>query len=247
MSDYLIHFNKNHDKRGQFTYGDGDRDGIRDDHHHYKENKSDLIDFKKKRPQNRDEYHRRVGLRDGMRYLITKNPYLHSNPFNHERDVVRDNLKNLIDYRNHPLYKSPFDVKPDKNWNQGRNATKGPKNLFDNEKRGEDWIRRSLEYSTLKEANETGDMGVGYTDNDIDTEYRTWRLSDDLELEKIRRKFKNINKNNILSSLNSIFNTNIGLASVPTTTTSPKNSGKSGPDWGKRRDRPQDRDKFKET
>ena len=30
---YLIHFNKNHDKRnGRFTYGDGDGDGITDDH-----------------------------------------------------------------------------------------------------------------------------------------------------------------------------------------------------------------------
>ena len=32
MSDYLVHFNKNHDKKGQFTYGDGDGDGIVDDH-----------------------------------------------------------------------------------------------------------------------------------------------------------------------------------------------------------------------
>lgn len=28
----LYHFNKNHDKLGQFTYGDGDGDGIVDDH-----------------------------------------------------------------------------------------------------------------------------------------------------------------------------------------------------------------------
>ena len=33
--DYLMHFNKNHDpKNGQFTFGDGDDDGIRDDHAH---------------------------------------------------------------------------------------------------------------------------------------------------------------------------------------------------------------------
>ena len=32
---YLAHFNRNHDSRnGQFTYGDGDADGITDDHHH---------------------------------------------------------------------------------------------------------------------------------------------------------------------------------------------------------------------
>ena len=32
-SEYLMHFNKNHDKKsGKFTYGDGDGDGIRDDH-----------------------------------------------------------------------------------------------------------------------------------------------------------------------------------------------------------------------
>ena len=36
---YLIHFNKNHSNyNGQFTSGDGDGDGIRDDHHHYKQN-----------------------------------------------------------------------------------------------------------------------------------------------------------------------------------------------------------------
>lgn len=32
-SNYLIHFNKNHDKRGRFSIGDGDGDGTRDDHH----------------------------------------------------------------------------------------------------------------------------------------------------------------------------------------------------------------------
>ena len=32
MADYLIHFNKNHDKLGRFAIGDGDGDGIRDDH-----------------------------------------------------------------------------------------------------------------------------------------------------------------------------------------------------------------------
>lgn len=38
--DYLAHFNKNHSKaNGQFTSGDGDSDGITDDHHNYKKNK----------------------------------------------------------------------------------------------------------------------------------------------------------------------------------------------------------------
>lgn len=33
MSDYLIHFNKNHNpKTGRFDYGDGDGDGINNDH-----------------------------------------------------------------------------------------------------------------------------------------------------------------------------------------------------------------------
>lgn len=36
MPSYLIHFNKNHDKLGQFTFGDGDGDGIRDDHSNQK-------------------------------------------------------------------------------------------------------------------------------------------------------------------------------------------------------------------
>lgn len=36
---YLIHFNRNHDKNGRFTSGDGDNDGILDDHHNYAKNK----------------------------------------------------------------------------------------------------------------------------------------------------------------------------------------------------------------
>lgn len=37
---YLIHFNKNHSpKNGQFISGDGDADGVRDDHHNYSKNK----------------------------------------------------------------------------------------------------------------------------------------------------------------------------------------------------------------
>lgn len=40
--NYLIHFNKNHSSRnGQFTNGDGDGDGIIDDHHNYSRNKVD--------------------------------------------------------------------------------------------------------------------------------------------------------------------------------------------------------------
>lgn len=36
--DYLIHYNRNHDKKsGRFTYGDGDGDGIRDDHSNQKD------------------------------------------------------------------------------------------------------------------------------------------------------------------------------------------------------------------
>lgn len=37
---YLIHYNKNHSKaNGQFVSGDGDGDGIADDHHNYARNK----------------------------------------------------------------------------------------------------------------------------------------------------------------------------------------------------------------
>lgn len=39
-STYLVHFNKNHDsKNGQFTFGDGDADGISDDHSNQKKNR----------------------------------------------------------------------------------------------------------------------------------------------------------------------------------------------------------------
>lgn len=45
--NFLIHYNKNHAPKGskqggQFVSGDGDGDGIVDDHHHYSKNKSDL-------------------------------------------------------------------------------------------------------------------------------------------------------------------------------------------------------------
>lgn len=37
---YLIHFNGNHSSRnGQFVSGDGDKDGVIDDHHNYARNK----------------------------------------------------------------------------------------------------------------------------------------------------------------------------------------------------------------
>jgi len=34
MPEYLMHFNRNHDKRGRFTFGDGDGDGVPNDHAH---------------------------------------------------------------------------------------------------------------------------------------------------------------------------------------------------------------------
>ena len=38
---YLIHFNGNHSsKNGQFVSGDGDKDGVIDDHHNYARNKN---------------------------------------------------------------------------------------------------------------------------------------------------------------------------------------------------------------
>lgn len=40
---YLAHFNGNHSRHnGQFINGDGDNDGIIDDHHNYSRNKQDL-------------------------------------------------------------------------------------------------------------------------------------------------------------------------------------------------------------
>jgi hypothetical protein len=44
---YLIHFNGNHSrKNGQFINGDGDNDGIVDDHHNYSRNKKDIVSQK---------------------------------------------------------------------------------------------------------------------------------------------------------------------------------------------------------
>lgn len=41
--NYLMHFNKNHSKaNGQFISGDGDDDGIIDDHHNYSRNKKGI-------------------------------------------------------------------------------------------------------------------------------------------------------------------------------------------------------------
>lgn len=54
--NYLMHFNKNHSKaNGQFISGDGDDDGVIDDHHNYSRNKigdtsgSDVSDAPKKK------------------------------------------------------------------------------------------------------------------------------------------------------------------------------------------------------
>lgn len=50
--DYLVHFNKNHSKKnGQFISGDGDSDGVADEHHRYSKNgirKKKTIDYDKK-------------------------------------------------------------------------------------------------------------------------------------------------------------------------------------------------------
>ena len=51
--NFLIHYNKNHAPKGskqggQFVSGDGDGDGIVDDHHNYSKNKSDIKSANKK-------------------------------------------------------------------------------------------------------------------------------------------------------------------------------------------------------
>ena len=43
---YLVHFNGKHDpKNGQFADGDGDNDGIIDDHHNYSRNKNQSYQY----------------------------------------------------------------------------------------------------------------------------------------------------------------------------------------------------------
>ena len=49
MPGYLIHFNKNHDKLGRFSAGDGDGDSIRDDHAHDSSRKSSGRDIRNDR------------------------------------------------------------------------------------------------------------------------------------------------------------------------------------------------------
>ena len=41
MADYLVHYNRNHNKKtGRFDFGDGDGDGIRNDHANQKKKNS---------------------------------------------------------------------------------------------------------------------------------------------------------------------------------------------------------------
>ena len=44
-SAYLVHFNKNHDKRGRFAVGDGDGDGVRDERKTKKNNEEVLKEY----------------------------------------------------------------------------------------------------------------------------------------------------------------------------------------------------------
>ena len=72
MANYLVHFNKNHNpKNGQFTFGDGDGDGIRDDH----SNQDDSVGGKIKKAvagydQMRDSYRQRAMKEEN--YQISK-------------------------------------------------------------------------------------------------------------------------------------------------------------------------------
>lgn len=69
-SEYLMHFNKNHDKKsGRFSFGDGDGDGIRDDHSNQskKQSKSDgskktLVVSSPKNPRNPFSGHKKTKI-----------------------------------------------------------------------------------------------------------------------------------------------------------------------------------------
>lgn len=74
--DYLVHYNRNHDKKsGRFTYGDGDGDGIRDDHSNQKDKEKESFGQKVKKAVNTydeaTESARNRTLRT-ERYKITK-------------------------------------------------------------------------------------------------------------------------------------------------------------------------------
>ena len=58
MPEYLMHFNRNHDKRGRFTFGDGDGDGIPNDHAHrsLSERYGEAVDRHRSKVMNTESY-----------------------------------------------------------------------------------------------------------------------------------------------------------------------------------------------
>lgn len=73
MADYLIHYNKNHHpKTGRFDFGDGDGDGIRDDHSNEKKESfgSKVTNAARRYGQLRDEY--REDVLKNEQYKISK-------------------------------------------------------------------------------------------------------------------------------------------------------------------------------
>lgn len=71
--EYLVHFNKNHSsKNGQFTSGDGDGDGIADDHRNQKEKKF----YKSIGSKTTGEYYDKAVKAEEQGNIRKKNKYL---------------------------------------------------------------------------------------------------------------------------------------------------------------------------
>lgn len=88
MASYLIHYNKNHDKLGRFAIGDGDGDGIRDDHAN--QNKESVGDKVKKAVAAYDD----VKNSYRQRAMAEENYKLAKEKTGLQRDQV-ENLRNI--------------------------------------------------------------------------------------------------------------------------------------------------------
>lgn len=90
--EYLVHFNKNHSsKNGQFTSGDGDGDGVADDHHNYAQNKKGKTSGSDTKKSNTNQSNAKSGKKSITPKHVTKGKnYVKSRSGWTDKELERD-------------------------------------------------------------------------------------------------------------------------------------------------------------
>lgn len=148
---YLIHFNKNHDKRnGRFTYGDGDGDGISDDHAH-----------RSTKYQNSDGTPTKLGIKRYRELDRASDPNLYKSLLKE----TRDKRSKQSGWYNKWDDKMPIGKNSRKVIEEGRQRYKE----YENSKEYKDWEKKIDE---LGEKFESGDIDDDEYDREYDKLYR---------------------------------------------------------------------------